>query len=130
VYAALTRLQRDGLVEVVIESAGGPEHTLFSLTLEGERRLAAWLVEPADVSAARSDEIVRKAVAILRTGVDPVVFLAGQRTAHLRRMRELTEQPLGRDHASRLARDHTIAHLDADLRWLELAVERVAAERA
>jgi hypothetical protein len=28
-----------------------------------------------------------------------------------------------------LARDHLVAHLDADLRWLDLAVERVAAGR-
>ena len=42
-------------------------------------------------------------------------------------MRELTAQPPGSDPAARLARDHLIAHLDADLRWLDLAVERVAA---
>ncbi|MCA1681125.1 MAG: hypothetical protein LC777_20375 [Actinobacteria bacterium] len=35
-----------------------------------------------------------------------------------------------REPAARLARDHLVAHLDADLRWLELAVERVATTRA
>jgi hypothetical protein len=42
-------------------------------------------------------------------------------------MRELTDVGPGADPAARLARDHLVAHLDADLRWLDLAVARVAA---
>lgn len=128
VYATLGRLERSGHVEVLeTRTEGGPERTVYALTERGEQQLAGWLAEPAGPAAASAEEIVRKTVAALRTGADAGAFLARQRAAHLRRMRELTAQPPGGDPAARLARDHLIAHLDADLRWLDLAVERVAA---
>ena len=127
VYATLARLERDALVEVLeTRSGGGPERTVYALTATGEQRLAAWLADPAPVAATAVDEIVRKTVAALRTGDDPAPFLALQRAAHLGRMRELmTGGTPAADPAARLARDHLIAHLDADLRWLDLAVDRV-----
>jgi hypothetical protein len=82
----------------------------------GEQRVEAWLAEPADVASSSPDEIVRKTVAALRSGGDPGPFLGRQRAAHLRRMRELTEGAADDDLVARLARDHLVAHLDADLR--------------
>jgi DNA-binding PadR family transcriptional regulator len=128
IYATLARLERDGLVEIAETRAGeGPERTVYAITPAGEQRLVEWLHEPAAAGGGASDEIVRKAVAALRTGDDPAGFLDRQRTAHLRRMRELAAGASGADPSARMARDHLIAHLDADLRWLDLAVERVAA---
>ena len=69
-------------------------------------------------------EIVRKTVAALRTGADPLPFLAAQRVAHLRRMRELSDRAAAADPVARLVADHLIAHLDADLRWLDAALQR------
>lgn len=130
IYATLARLERGGLVEVVeTRSESGPERTVYALSPGGEEKLREWFAEPADATASSADEIVRKTVAALRTGVDPADFLTNQRAAHLRRMHELTRQPPERDPVSRLARDHLIAHLDADLRWLDLAVERAAGAR-
>jgi DNA-binding PadR family transcriptional regulator len=127
VYATLARLERDAFVEVLeTRSGGGPERTVYALTPTGEQRLAAWLADPAPVAGAGVDEIVRKTVAALQTGDDPAPFLALQRAAHLGRMRELMAvDGAATDPAARLARDHLVAHLDADLRWLELAVERM-----
>lgn len=131
VYATLGRLQRSGLVEVLeTRTGGGPERTVYALTEAGDRDLDAWLAEPAGAASSSTDEIVRKTVAALRIGIDPGEFLARQRTAHLRRMHELHAHPPEADPAARLARDHLVAHLDADLRWLQTAVERVAATRA
>ena len=91
VYATLGRLERSGHVEVLETRAdGGPERTVYALTERGEQQLGDWLAEPAGPAAASADEIVRKTVAALRTGADPGEFLARQRAAHLRRMRELT----------------------------------------
>jgi DNA-binding PadR family transcriptional regulator len=124
VYATLGRLAKAGLVEVAETRAeGGPERTVYALSERGEDRLRAWLAEPAGPAAASTDEIVRKTIAALRTGDSPGEFLARQRTAHLRRMRELTVEAPDRDPAARLAREHLVAHLDADLRWLERAAE-------
>lgn len=127
VYATLSRLQRDGHVEVVeVRSEGGPERTVYALTDSGQQHLVRWLREPVTTNGTGADELVRKTVAALRTGGDAGAFLAGQRAAHLRRMRELTDKPVGADPAARLARDHVVAHLDADLRWLDTAAARVA----
>ena len=131
IYATLNRLERGGFVEVVeTRSESGPERTVYALSERGEERLREWLAEPAGAAASSADEIVRKTVAALRTGDDPGEFLSRQRAAHLRRMRELKTAAPGRDPITRLARDHLIAHLDADLRWLETAAERVTAARA
>ena len=131
VYATLTRLEKDGAVELVeTRSDGGPERRVYALTPAGEARLDAWLAEPAAAAGSGPDEIVRKTVAALRTGGDAGSFLARQRAAHLRRMRELSADGNGGDPGAVLARDHLLAHLDADLRWLERAAERVAAEPA
>ena len=132
VYASLTRLQRDGLVEVVETShAGGPERTTYALTDAGRDRLREWVssAEPAGPYAA--DDLVRKTVTALRVGEDATTFLTGQRAAHMTRMRELVAmQATLKDPESLIAIDHTISHLDADLRWLETATARVAAKRA
>jgi len=127
VYATLSRLERQGLVTVQeTRSGGGPQRTVYALTEPGEQRVEAWLAEPANVASSSADEIVRKTVVALRSGGDPGPFLGRQRAAHLRRMRELTEGTADDDLVARLARDHLVAHLDADLRWLDLAVDRLA----
>lgn len=124
VYATLARLQRDGLAEVVETRVdGGPERTVYALTAQGSERLHAWLAEPAAPTGVGAEEIVRKTVAALHTGTDVSGFVARQRAAHLRRIRDLQATPAGAGAAERLVREHLIAHLDADLRWLELATE-------
>jgi DNA-binding PadR family transcriptional regulator len=128
VYATLARLQRDGLAEVVETRVdGGPERTVYALTEEGDRRLRAWLDEPAAPTGAGAEEIVRKTVAALHTGIDVHGFVGRQRAAHLRRMRELQRTPPGTGPAERLSREHLIAHLDADLRWLDRATDLLPA---
>lgn len=128
VYAALQRLQRDGLVEVAETSReSGPERTVYAITGDGRAALHTWLAtsEPAGPYAA--DELVRKTVTALRLGEDTQGFLERQREVHLARMRELLAVQRGTgDVAGRVAIDHTVFHLDADLRWLEAAAARVA----
>lgn len=124
VYATLARLQRDGLAEVVETRVdGGPERTVYALTDAGTERLQAWLAEPAPPTGTGAEEIVRKTIAALHTGIDVQGHVARQRATHLRRMRELGQVPPGAGPAERLVREHLIAHLDADLRWLDLATD-------
>lgn len=60
----------------------------------------------------------------------PARILSGfprvKRAAHLRSIRELTEDRPA-DPPACVAGDHLVAHLDADLGWLETAVEHAAA---
>lgn len=127
VYATLARLERDGLAEVVeTRTEGGPERTVYAMTPAGRDLLDAWLAEPAPPAASGSEEVVRKAVAALHVsdaGGSGAV-LSRQRAAHLRRMGELLEDAaLSSDPAIRLARRYAVLHLDADLRWLDEAVQ-------
>jgi DNA-binding PadR family transcriptional regulator len=128
VYATLARLERDGQVEIAeLAQGGGPERTVYALTPEGRRTLNDWLeqVEPAGPYPA--DELVRKTITALHLGTDSAGFLARQRAQHMARMRELVRaQAVVVELGAQIALDHTITHLDADLRWLETAVARVA----
>ena len=130
VYSTLGRLERDGLVEVVeTRQDGAPQRSVYALT---DQRAAppAGLVHgahPCGGHQCRGDR--PHDVAALRTGTDTAGFLTCQRASHLRRMRELQQQPAGRDPASRLVRAHTLARLDADLRWLDLAAELTRSEQ-
>ncbi|UUZ57956.1 hypothetical protein [Nocardioides sp. B-3] len=66
----------------------------------------------------------------LHVGSDAGEFLRRQRAVHLARMRELVAlQSATADADEQIAVDHTISHLDADLRWLDTAAARVAARR-
>jgi DNA-binding PadR family transcriptional regulator len=131
VYQSLGKLERDGLVEVAeMTQDGGPERTTYSLTVEGQGHLSGWLDQPEPAGPYAADELVRKTVTALRTGADAGGFLTKQRSIHLAKMRELLDlQSTQVDTDARIAIDHTIAHLDADLRWLETAAARVTADR-
>jgi len=127
VYAALARLEQDGLVEVVeTVRQAGPDRTTYATTGAGREALARWLsaTEPAGPYAA--DDLVRKTVTSLRLGGDAAGFLAAQRHVHLQAMKELLDlQAATDDVAARIVIDHAVEHLDADLRWLETAAVRV-----
>jgi hypothetical protein len=56
-------------------------------------------------------------------------YLHAQRAAHLERMRSYTAAKVDPNSTlgELLAADYAIAHLDADLRWIETALSRVTA---
>jgi len=131
VYTTLARLERDELVKVVDKgSEGGPERTVYGLTQKGRDHLATWLAEPIHPAMGAVDEMVRKVVATIRTGEDTTAFLARQRASHLRRIREL-RTAAGDEEAtsSKLVRDYIALHLDADLRWLDSALDQITEQK-
>jgi DNA-binding PadR family transcriptional regulator len=126
VYATLARLERDGLVAIAHTEAGsGPDRTIYELTPAGRERVDAWIGTPAEPAPPGADELIRKTVAAIRLGLDPAGFVARQRAAHLRRMHAL-EDVATPDLMSAMVREHAIAHLDADLRWLASAAEQLS----
>lgn len=130
VYATLARLVRDGLAEVVeTRIEGGPERTVYAVTPAGQARLDEWLAAPALPATTGAEDVVRKTVVALRAPSSRAAreVVLRQRAAHLRLMRDLQSRdeggPASTDTAAHLVRRHTLLHLDADLRWLDEAVE-------
>lgn len=125
VYATLARLERDGLAEGVrIEPGGGADRRVYAVTPAGVGELDAWLQAPV-APAGRPSELFTKVVLALVAGRSAVDLLEAQRAAYLVRARELMAARHEGDVIDRLARDYEIAHLEADLRWVELAGARL-----
>lgn len=130
VYATLGRLERDGLVEVTEqESSGGPERTVYGLTVAGREHLTAWVREPEPPAPHVANALFTKLVVALLGGGDGSAYLDAQRTAHLARMRELTRERRAGDPSQALAADYGLFHLEADLRWLETTLSRLGSLR-
>jgi DNA-binding PadR family transcriptional regulator len=131
VYATLGRLERDGYVtESGQDREGGPDRTSYQLTDRGRENLDAWLsaVEPPApyVTSALFSKVV---VALLAADADRARdYLMAQRAAHMTRMRELTlaKSRPGATVGDVVAADYAIGHLDADLRWVQTTLARVA----
>lgn len=128
VYATLARLKRDGLAELVgVESGEGPDRRVYAVTSRGVEELSSWLLTPEPPTAYQQSVLFAKTVLALLSGRPATDILDAQREVHLQRMREARRAAQEGDLISRLAADHEIAHLDADLRWMELAGQRLDA---
>jgi|SRR4051794_14745437 DNA-binding PadR family transcriptional regulator len=131
VYATLGRLERDGYVaRSGQERQAGPDRTSYAITDLGRENLDAWLsaVEPPApyVTSTLFSKVV---VAVLAGDAGRArEYLVAQRAAHMNRMRELTATKTepGARVGDVVAADYAIGHLDADLRWLQTTLTRVA----
>jgi DNA-binding PadR family transcriptional regulator len=128
VYATLGRLLRDGLVEVTEQQPGdGPERTVYALTEKGRRQLGTWVTEPEPPAPHVANVLYTKVLLSLIAGGDASAYLDVQRSAHLARMRELTDQRRRASLPEALADDYALFHLEADLRWLQVTADRLSA---
>ena len=64
-------------------------------------------------------------VLALLSGRSAADVLDTQRASHLDRMRELTRRKASGDLADALVADFALVHLEADLRWIEMAGTRL-----
>ncbi|MFD7984404.1 PadR family transcriptional regulator [Kitasatospora indigofera] len=126
VYSTLSRLLRNGLVEVEgVEAGDGPDRKRYTITEAGVTDVAEWLTRPESPEPYLQNTLYAKVVLAMLTGRRPLDVLDVQRTEHLRQMRELTRRKLDGDLADQLICDHALFHLEADLRWLELTAARL-----
>ena len=131
VYATLGRLERDGLVtEAGQDREGGPDRTSYEITDEGRQHLDTWLSAVDPPAPYVTSELFSKVVvALLAADAERARdYLVAQRAAHLSRMRELTTAKTepGASVGDVVAADYAIGHLEADLRWLQTTLTRVA----
>lgn len=131
VYSTLGRLERDGLVtQAGQDQAGGPERTAFAITGDGRAALETWLGEVEAPAPYVTSALLSKVVVALLVA-DPARatgYLSAQQQAHTARLRELTRLKSEQDLTvgDLIAVDYALTHLDADLRWLQNALHRVA----
>lgn len=126
VYSTLSRLLRDGDVEVVgVERVDGPDRKTYALTTHGVTHLQRWFAQAEGPTPYLQSVVYTKVVLALRSGRPAEQVLDTQRAAHLQVMRELTDRKRGADLATTLACDFTLFHLEADLRWVEHTAARL-----
>lgn len=128
VYSSLQRLERDGLIEL---DADDGERKSYRLTLAGQQHLEGWLVEPVERTTETRDEVAMKILLAARSGdAEPLSVVAAQRDATLqtlqRLIRQRTEEP-GDGLAWQLHVDRVALRCRAELDWLELVADRLAA---
>ncbi|MEU7874645.1 PadR family transcriptional regulator [Dactylosporangium sp. NPDC049140] len=126
VYATLSRLERDGQVAVQgVARGGGPERKQYVITPTGVERLEHWLATPEQPEPHLQAVLFVKVVLALLSGRPASSYLDAQRTAHLARMRELAALRKAGPASRGLLADFAMFHLDADLRWIDLAAGRL-----
>ncbi|MFI7097818.1 PadR family transcriptional regulator [Streptomyces sp. NPDC050161] len=126
VYSTMSRLLKNGLVEVdSVEAGAGPERKRYAITDAGVTDVAQWLGRPEKPEPYLQSTLYTKVVLALMTERDAAELLDTQRAEHLRLMRGLTERKRKGDLADQLICDHALFHLEADLRWLELTAARL-----
>jgi DNA-binding PadR family transcriptional regulator len=126
VYSTLSRLLKNGLVEVTgVESGDGPDRKRYTITEAGVTDVETWLRTPEKPVAYLQNTLYTKVVLALLSGRDAADVLDIQRAEHLQAMRALTKRKTSGDLADALICDHALFHLEADLRWLELTAARL-----
>lgn len=126
VYSTLARLERDGLARGVgLEQGEGSDRKVYAVTERGVSEFEEWLTAP-HLPSGRPAELFTKVILALVSGRPADVVLDGQRRVYLDRMRQLTAARGTADLVDRLVGDYEIAHLQADLEWIELAGGRLS----
>lgn len=157
VYTTLTRLERDGLVEVVESEAEakvaghggvgeplGPDrtHVSYRATEAGRSEVSEWFATPVPRSQPPRDELaIKLAIAVTLPGVDVGTIIQRQRSATMTALQDYTRlKRSGRaaapaapeDLAWSLVLDSLVFDAEAEVRWLdhcESRLRRAAAEQ-
>lgn len=128
VYSTLSRLLRDGLVEVSgVLPGDGPDRKSYIITAAGVTNVDAWLHTPEKPEPYLQNTLYSKVVLALMSGRGAADVLDTQRAEHLRVMRVLTKRKAAGNLVDALICDYALFHLEADLRWLELTAARLDA---
>ncbi len=157
VYTTLTRLERDGLVEVVVDTEEGGvaghggvgeplssdrTHVSYRATEAGQGEVSQWFATPVPRTQPPRDELaIKLAIAVTLPGVDVGAIIQRQRSATMTALQDYTRlKRSGRaaapqdpaDLAWSLVLDSLVFDAEAEVRWLdhcEARLRRAAAER-
>jgi DNA-binding PadR family transcriptional regulator len=126
VYATLGRLARDGkVVAGDAEPGDGPDRKRYAITDTGRTEVDDWLADPVEPEPHLQTLLFAKVTLALMLAKPADEYLDRQRVAHLSRMQELTQLKRTGPLVDVLLADHALFHLEADLRWIDLASARL-----
>lgn len=126
VYATLSRLERDGLAaRLDVEAGDGPDRRRYEITPAGVAAVDEWVFAPEPPNEYATSNLCARVTVALLSGRPTADVLDTQREAHLARMRELQERRRGASGADLLTITYELAHLDADLTWIEQSGARL-----
>jgi DNA-binding PadR family transcriptional regulator len=130
-YATLSRLARDGKATMDEVSPGnGPERKRYVITEQGATEVNNWLTTPVPPEPHLQSVLFAKVILSLMLDRPVEAYLDGQRHAHLARMCELTAAKQSSCLIENILTEHTLFHLEANLRWLGTTIARLDALRA
>jgi DNA-binding PadR family transcriptional regulator len=146
VYTTLSRLERDGLVEVVdhggADDPASDRHVSYRATEAGRSEASAWFTTPVPRSQPPRDELaIKLAIAVTLPGVDVSELIQKQRTATMSALQDYTRlkrsgraaQPTDpADLAWSLVLESLVFDAEAEVRWLdhcEARLRRAAGSR-
>ncbi len=130
IYTTLARLEKSGLVvEDSVEQDAGPEKRIYAITADGLQTLREWF-DASIVSEHQRDEFyIKLMVGLVADAADPHQLIHTQRAHLFQELHTLTVQRSRVDPKKELARilllDKAAMHLEADLRWLDMAEARL-----
>lgn len=130
VYSTLGRLEEAGLVaRTLTRRSGGPDQQVFEITPDGRLELDHWYDSGVRSTHQRDEVYLKIALALSDERADPERVIRVQRTTLYRDLHALTTRrgqvERGSGVAQTLLLDKAIMHIEADLRWLEIAEARL-----
>jgi DNA-binding PadR family transcriptional regulator len=130
IYTTLNRLEEAGLVlKGDTQQDGGPEKHIYTITAEGKSALAEWFTNGITPEHQRDEFFVKLMTALVCGEADPTRLLQIQRAHLFQDLHAATTQRNQYDPRTEMAQilllDKTIMHLEADLRWLDIAEVRL-----
>ncbi|MBE0477416.1 MAG: helix-turn-helix transcriptional regulator [Coriobacteriia bacterium] len=130
VYTTLARLEEAGLVvQSVTRRVGGPDQRVYGITDAGREELDGWYSSGVHPMHHRDEVFLKIALALGDEEARPETVIREQRKTLYRDLHELTARRNGcqrpRELAQAMLLDKAIMHIEADLRWLEMAEARL-----
>ena len=139
VYTTLSRLERDGFVEVTGADDEGAEHgerVMYVATAAGREEAAAWFTTPVARTQPPRDELaIKLALAVTVPGIDVGRVIQQQRSATMTALQDYTRlkraAATGAGHegdhdlAWSLVLDSLVFAAEAEIRWLDHCEARV-----
>jgi DNA-binding PadR family transcriptional regulator len=133
IYTTLERLEEAGLVTRSSDLGEGeePSRRIYQITPQGEQALSKWFSAGIATEHQRDEFFIKLMVGLISGRANPARLIQVQRTLLFQELHAATVQREVYDPATEIAQilllDKTIMHLEADLRWLDMAEMRLDA---